>query len=98
MGFFQRRTKRELVADLEERLAKTEKRLDQVEMEWNEWFDKFRRLYARIAKRARDLEQAESVPTPRSPGDGRSPIGTGRITNPAAIALLMGHRGPGGGS
>jgi hypothetical protein len=50
--------------DLERRVEKLEDEWKKISMEWEEWFDKFRRLYARIAKRAEYVERAEN------PADG----------------------------
>jgi hypothetical protein len=53
-----------------------------IEVEWNEWFDKFRRLYARLAKRARDADDeggvevgrgADESPPERAPADPAQP-------------------------
>lgn len=51
------------LAALSDRLDKLSKRIDGIEMEWNEWFDKFRRLYARLAKRQERDEVAEAAQT-----------------------------------
>jgi hypothetical protein len=48
------------VADLRERVALQEKGLKALEMEWQEWWDKFRTLYARLAKRVKDAHQLET--------------------------------------
>lgn len=58
MGLFGRA---KLDAEQEHRLAVLERRLAEVEMEWNGWFDKFRRLYARIAKRVSE-QSSEDAP------------------------------------
>lgn len=48
-------TDRGLVARVEE----LERKLETIDVEWTEWYDKYRRLYARIAKRVeRDPDDA----------------------------------------
>jgi len=50
-------------------IAKLNKRLDAIEMEWMEWFDKFRRLYARLAKRQeREAAEEENKSSEDAPG------------------------------
>ena len=56
-----------------------EKPLRDLQMEWEDWFEKFRNLYARINKR-RQREEAEPEQEPDSP----SP----RAINPLAQRLL----------
>lgn len=72
----------------EDRLVAVEKRLEAVEIEWSEWFDKYRRLYARLAKRQEAEERAgDAPPVPRN---GPSPS---RTMNPLAAALMRPHGG-----
>lgn len=72
----------------EARLLEVERKIKALDLEWTEMFEKFSRLYARLAKRAKaEEERAESPPEARSP-DGRT-----RITNPLAAALLRGSNG-----
>lgn len=48
--------------DLEERTTRLERAVKGIDTDWSEWFDKFRRLYARIAKRQeRDEDGAQST-------------------------------------
>jgi len=68
------------LADIAKRLDEFARRADkleatvkQVDTEWSEWFDKFRRLYARIAKRQeRDEESEAADKTPRQDDPGRA--------------------------
>lgn len=71
---------------LEARQTALEKEWKAVEVEWTEWFDKYRRLYGRIAKRA----QREDAPESQNGPQGGSRLGV--VTNPAAQALLYGRR------
>jgi hypothetical protein len=48
-------------ASLEARVALLEKRWEEVDLEWSEWFGKFRLLYQRISKRAKVVEAAEEA-------------------------------------
>lgn len=59
------------------RLDKIEEVTKGVDTEWSEWFDKFRRLYARIAKRQERDEAAESGTESRQDAPRRT------ITEPA---------------
>lgn len=46
-------------AGLDARLEEIERQLRTIDQEWSEWYDKYRRLYARIAKRVeRDADDA----------------------------------------
>jgi hypothetical protein len=54
---------------LGERVAQLEKQVKALTLEWDEWYDKYRRLYARIAKRqerdeAVEPESREDAPEP----------------------------------
>lgn len=50
--------------ELEERNRRTEKQLSSLELDWSEWFNKFRLLYARLTKRINDEEKKESDDRP----------------------------------
>lgn len=73
---------------LRERVESLEKRVDAIDLEWSEWFDKYRRLYARLAKRVHDEEKKPDAP--------EGVDGVARTINPLAAALLRGPRPPGG--
>ena len=88
MGFFKRRTDDERVARLEERISVLEARLGELErpvrdiqMEWEDWFEKFRNLYARITKR----QQREKEATGEAEKDDQP-------YNPLALSLLQGGK------
>lgn len=56
------------MADLQQRVEGLEKRWDEISYEWNDWYDKFRRLHARLARReSRAKEEAQNGP--ESPED-----------------------------
>jgi hypothetical protein len=42
------------------RLEKLERQQRNLEADWDEWFDKFRRLYARLSKRVERDQQQEA--------------------------------------
>jgi chromosome segregation ATPase len=75
---------RKRVSDLEESLARIEHSFKQLQVEWTETYDKFRQLHWRVAKRAKQLEEAsaelgEATPTP--PGDqGLTGSAEGQLT------------------
>lgn len=77
--------------NLIERVEALERRWKSVELEWDDMFDRFRRLHAKLSKREKS-EQAESGNGARMPQETRSAGGRHRITNPAALALLGGRR------
>lgn len=81
------------LSDLERRVAKLEGRWDEIEIEWSEWFDKFRRLYARLAKRVHDDDKRSGEAPTESPANG---LHMGRSINPLAAALLRRPGPPGG--
>lgn len=88
MSLFKRKTDDERVARLEERLSTLEARFNELErpvrdleMEWQDWFEKFRNLYARITKRVqREKESTEEA------------NGTAQPYNPLALSLLQGGK------
>jgi hypothetical protein len=46
--------------DVEARVEALERKVKAMEVEWDEWYDKYRRLYARLSKRVeRDGEPAK---------------------------------------
>lgn len=55
-------------AGLRDRVADLERQVQALEIEWSEWFDKYRRLYARIAKRAERDEKEEGKSRDVAPG------------------------------
>lgn len=59
--------------ELQERLDKFDRVLKALQVEWDEWYDKFRLLYARAAKRIKDAAQAEDeAPEPAQDAPGRT--------------------------
>ena len=91
-GWFRRK---EPMPDVEARLSALEKRVDEIDVQWSEWYDKYRRLYARLAKRVHDdAAREEAAPTPQN---GASRLGNmGRPMNPLAAQLLRGPHSPEG--
>lgn len=69
------------VMQLEGQLADLEKPVRDLEMEWQDWFEKFRNLYARITRR---IERAEKTETTEA--NGEDPV------NPLAMRLLHGRK------
>ncbi len=47
------------LAELEERQRLQEKGLKALELDWQEWYDKFRLLFMRLSKRIKDAAQAD---------------------------------------
>lgn len=75
------------VRDLENRLVQLEARqleLARLPMEWEDWFEKFKSLYARLNKRASRDEARAETPTEAPP------------LNPRALALLNPYQRNGG--
>lgn len=52
--------------ELEERNRRTEKQLNALELDWSEWFNKFRLLYARLTKRINDEQKKDVEDAPGS--------------------------------
>lgn len=90
MGLFTRKSG--LDRDQLQRLEAVERRLKVIEADWDEWYDKFRRLYARLSKRVeRGGEAVEEAPP--GPAASRTTANGHHTTNPAALALLRGSHG-----
>jgi len=68
MGLFSSKTERELVQRLDEQaalIAGLQKAVRDLEVEWEDYFEKFRNLYARINKRRqREATEAEEASAP----------------------------------
>lgn len=69
--------------EIEARQVTLERSVKTIDAEWSEWFDKFRHMYARLAKRIKDADSAtesrEDAPRPTidpvpSPGAGNGPF------------------------
>lgn len=58
--------------ELEENNRKLEKALRALELDWSEWFNKFRLLYARLTKRIRDEEKNLAQDAPGATNGERS--------------------------
>jgi len=61
---------------LEEGLKLQERGLKALELDWQEWFDKFRLMYARLSKRMKDAANAEgngAEPAQDAPGRTNRP-------------------------
>lgn len=64
---------------LERRVNELEAKYSGIDVEWSEWYDKYRRLYARLAKRVSD-DRKRDGDTPEAP--------TPPVLNPLAARLL----------
>ena len=69
-------------ARLIERLEKLERTIESIDVEWTEWYDKYRRLYARIAKRVE--RDADTDPPSRD-------VAPGATKPAAAVGNHVGH-------
>lgn len=54
--------------ELEQRVSRLEGRMKSIEVEWDEWFDKYRRLYARLAKRVQQQREDDETASQDAPG------------------------------
>lgn len=94
MSLFQRRRAPDKAATegtpgvraLEERIASLESKLERIDYEWSDWYDKFRRLHARIARR-QQREETATAEVPTNGADLGDPNDT-PVTNPMALRLL----------
>ncbi len=77
--------------DVRERVEVLERRLKSIEADWDEWYDKFRRLYMRLSKRV-EREEKEPDSASTSPAEARSGLGN-RPLRPLAARLLAGTPG-----
>lgn len=62
---------------LEEANRKLQRRQDEIDVDWTEWYDKFRLLFARLSKRIKDAAEAEekaSQPHQDAPGRTIRPL------------------------
>lgn len=83
--------------DLTARLERLEREWKAREIEWEEWYDKFRRLYARIAKRVERENTASTADGPRPNGSYESAEASSGINrvqqlNAEILARRRGHR------
>lgn len=65
---------RKRLDELEEQNRKTERQLSRLELDWSEWFNKFRLLYARLTKRVKDEEEKAAEDAPRSTNGDRASL------------------------
>jgi len=77
------------VQSLEAQVAELKREYKAITVEWDDWFGKYRRLYAQISKRVKQEEEAPEMPQNRKtpPEQGEMPFTT---SNPAAARLLAG--------
>lgn len=71
-------------SDWELRVETLERRFKGLEADWDEWYDKYRRLYARLSKRIQDSKKADEEAPDEPNGPSR------RVGNPLAERLLRG--------
>lgn len=83
-------TNRRLAANL----VLQEKGLKALELDWQEWFDKFRLMYARLSKRIKDAAEATPETHQDAPGDtnGQREHLRGRIDQFAHDRAALGPR------
>lgn len=78
----------EAVVRLEKRLQALEERWLEIDVQWSEWYDKYRRLYARLAKRVSDERKKEQPEKSDSSNSSQPYV---RIRNPLAAQLIRGY-------
>lgn len=78
MGFFSDLKTRRTLADLSERLETTERQVKALKLEWEDTYDRLRRLMGRVAKRAlRDearVEEDDPPPAAAAPTSNIGPV------------------------
>ena len=62
------------ISELEEELSKVKRRVDEVELDWANYLDKFKRIVNRIAKRAEIVENHERQEADELTGDQPAPL------------------------
>jgi len=75
---------------LKERIRALEKRQEEIEYDWNDWYQKFRTLHARLAKQSvraaeRDAGGGEDGGPDREAGVGEDQVGGVRAFRPTAV-------------
>ncbi len=82
MGFFWRSRDSERISALDEKLEKLKRDQANLELEWTNFYDKARRMLARVSKRAEVVEKADAeeatATTPLLPIGGPN---TGRLSD-----------------
>lgn len=68
---------------VEARLKALEDRWDVIETEWNDWYEKFRLLHLRLARRQKAIEAAEATETPEKASQPNG--GTDSVDSPAGF-------------
>ena len=68
-------SRKQLEREREELRESVQKQVSTLKLEWEEWYDKFRRLYARLSKRVSDASAADAgTPTDTSESAGATGI------------------------
>jgi len=75
--------------DIAERMGRLERKMRDLETDWQGTYDKFHRLNMRIAQRAKRLEEAEETTPEDRPRDTNGKQVDMGITNPLAIQLMQ---------
>ena len=75
---------------LEQHRERTDRRLKEIELEWSDMFDRFRRLYAKISKRAKEAESATIED--REGTEGGTVDDRGGNGQPGPVMGVLAHR------
>lgn len=80
----------EIVVTINEERESRDRKIEQLDFEWTDMYDKFRRLHARIARRQQREDENEELTEPEGQRvDSSSPSEMApAITNPLALQLL----------
>jgi len=92
--------RREPDPELAERVRDLERKMAVVDVEWSDWFDRYRRLYAKISKRAQEVPEdqpegdrgANGQPGASFPGEDPSALHP-HPTNPQLLLRRRSLRG-----
>ncbi len=82
MGLFSKNKDSERISRLDDKLETLKRDFQNLELEWTNFYDKARRMLARVAKRAEIVEKADAEEAPTAPT--LLPIGgpnTGRLSD-----------------
>jgi hypothetical protein len=74
-------------ANYDERLEALEERWKEIETEWTDWYEKFRLLHLRLAKRQQAIERAEATTASVEPDKAQLTLPSGGSPEPPSNGM-----------